>query len=117
MYLSLKAVQWFTICGTSPPSGFAIGRSETKVVASHSNQWSNLTVETVVPERGSWRSPLRSHVGAHTIKRAASVCPHFLASISRCRLLTGLQNYASLEAFHLNYVQYVIYVIYVENCS
>ena len=28
--LSLKAVQWFTICGTSPPSELAIGRNETK---------------------------------------------------------------------------------------
>ena len=36
MYLLLKAVQWFTICGTYPPSGLAIVRSETKVVASHS---------------------------------------------------------------------------------
>ena len=25
MYLLLKAVQWFTICRTSPPSGLAIG--------------------------------------------------------------------------------------------
>ena len=36
MYLYLKTVQWFTIGGTSPPSGLAIVRSETKVVVSHS---------------------------------------------------------------------------------
>ena len=35
-----------------------------------------------------WRPPPRSHVGAHTIKRAVSVCPHFLASISCFRLLS-----------------------------
>ena len=46
IYLSFKAVQWFTICGTSPPWGLAIGRSEIKVVASHSNQWSTLMVKT-----------------------------------------------------------------------
>ena len=44
--------------------------------------------KTVIPERGSWRLPPRSRVGAHKIKRAVSVCPHFLASISRCRLLS-----------------------------
>ena len=40
------------------------------------------------PPGGSWQPPPRSHVGAHTIKRTVSVCPHFLASISRCRLLS-----------------------------
>ena len=30
IYPSLKAVQWFTIGGMSPPSGLAIGRSELK---------------------------------------------------------------------------------------
>ena len=45
---------------------------------------------SVIPERGSWRPLPRSHVGAHAIKRAVSVCPHFLASISRCR--TGVRN-------------------------
>ena len=34
------AVQWFISCGTSSPSGLAIGRKEIKVVASHSNEWS-----------------------------------------------------------------------------
>ena len=47
-----------------------------------------LVYEAVIRERGSWRAPPRSHVGAHTIKRAVSVCPHFLASISRFRLLS-----------------------------
>ena len=42
--------------------------------------------EAVIPERGTWRPPPRSHVGAHTITRAVSVCPHFLASISLFRL-------------------------------
>ena len=32
----------------------------------------------VIPERGNWRPPPRTHVGAHTIKRAVSVCPQFL---------------------------------------
>ena len=31
--------------------------------------------EPVIPDRGSWWPPPRSHVGAHTIKRAVSVCP------------------------------------------
>ena len=44
--------------------------------------------KTVIPERGSWRPPPRSNVGAHTIKHAVSVCLHFLASISRFRLLS-----------------------------
>ena len=39
-------------------------------------------------ERWSQRTPPRSHVGAHTIKRAMSVCSYFFASISRCRLLS-----------------------------
>ena len=42
---------------------------------------------TVIPERGRWWPPPRSHVGAHPNKCTVSVCPHFLASISRCRLL------------------------------
>ena len=37
VYLSLKAVLWFTMGGTSPPLVLAIGRSEIKVVVSHSN--------------------------------------------------------------------------------
>ena len=41
----------------------------------------------VIPERGSWRSPPRSHVGEHTVTRAVPVRPHFLASISHCRVL------------------------------
>ena len=44
--------------------------------------------DAVIPEHGSWRPPPRSHVGAHTIKRAVTVRPHFLASISHCRLLS-----------------------------
>ena len=37
---------------------------------------SHISVHNVViPDRGSWRPPPRSHVGAYTIKRAASVCP------------------------------------------
>ena len=52
-------MQWFTTCGTSPPSGVAIGRSETKVVASHSNQWSTLTVETL---RKWWTTALPSTI-------------------------------------------------------
>ena len=36
VYLSLKAVLWFTI-GETSPLGLAIGRSEIKVVVSHSN--------------------------------------------------------------------------------
>ena len=47
-----------------------------------------LGIVPVIPDRGSWRPPPRSHVGAHTIKRAVSVCPHFLVSISRSRLLS-----------------------------
>ena len=35
MYLSLKAVQWFTICGMSPPSGLTIGWIETQLLLSH----------------------------------------------------------------------------------
>ena len=49
-------------------------------------------VITVIPDRGSWRPPPRSHVGAYTIKRAVSVCPHFLASISRFHLLSKDQK-------------------------
>ena len=30
--------------------------------------------------------PGSSHVEVHTIKRSVSVCPHYFASISRCRL-------------------------------
>ena len=29
-------------------------------------------LSTLIPERGSWRPPPRSHAGAHTIKRAVS---------------------------------------------
>ena len=32
VYLSLKAMRWFTIGGTSPLPGLAIGRSEMKVI-------------------------------------------------------------------------------------
>ena len=31
MYLALKAVQWFTICGTCPPLGLSIGWIETQL--------------------------------------------------------------------------------------
>ena len=47
-----------------------------------------ITRSPVIPERGSWQPPPCSHVGAHTIKRAVSVCPHCLASIPRFRLLS-----------------------------
>ena len=54
----------------------------------------------VIPHRGSWRPPPHSHVGAHTIKRAVSVCPHFLASISRFRLLSQDRNFFNSKSMH-----------------
>ena len=53
-----------------------------------STSGSNQRVTAVIPVRGSWRPPPRSHVGAHTINLAMSVCPHFLASFLRFRLLS-----------------------------
>ena len=39
-------------------------------------------------ERGRNRPPPLTRVDPHTTKRGVSMCPHFLASISRCRLLS-----------------------------
>ena len=61
------------------------------------HQERHLHAVPVIPDRGSWRPPPRSRVGAHTIKRAVSVCPHFLASISRFRLWAKIENYVSFD--------------------
>ena len=50
------------------------------------------TFVLVILEHRSWRPPPRFHAGAYAMKRAVSVCPHFLASISRCRLLSQDRN-------------------------
>ena len=42
MYLSLKAVQWFTICGTSPPLGLTIGWIETQLSQYEEMDWNEL---------------------------------------------------------------------------
>ena len=62
----------------------SVHRSDTDAVTT--------TEDSVIPERGSWRPPPSSHVGAHTIKRAVSAYPHFLAPISRYQLLSQDQK-------------------------
>ena len=55
-------------------------------------------VQSVFAERGRKRPPPLARVDPYTTKRGVSVCPHFLASISRCRLfLAKIDNYVSLD--------------------
>ena len=46
----------------------------------------------VFAERGRNGPPPATRVDHHTTKRGVSVCPHFLASISRCRLFSQDQE-------------------------
>ena len=58
IYLPSKAVQWFHICVTSPPSELTIGQ----LLLSHFYQWSTLTVETF---RKWWTTALPSMTGIY----------------------------------------------------
>ena len=50
--------------------------------------WTTEDNQSVFAERGRKRPPLLTRVDPHTTKRGVSVGPHFLASISRSRLLS-----------------------------
>ena len=59
------------------------------LVRIHTGQWWGPQTSTSVFAkcRRNWPPPLTC-VDPHTTKRGVSVCPHFLASISRCQLLS-----------------------------
>ena len=61
----------------------------------------------VIPERGSWRPPPRSHLGAHTIKRAVSVCPHRCAR-TNCVHLAVILSKKEQEIYQFSVMSFIL---------